>query len=240
MGEENHDRSIRWWTVRGGQTGSTEHADYLKVYLQANGHSMVQRGGYVHGVVRPGWGCQYLLAIQDCPTRDECMVNVFQISSFVFAPRVEFAEPFNAVFVDGKRWDYHDGRHVFLPNRRGMYRIAVRDGMPPRPRITRTWAALSRAELREDDSGLALELDVGHPEGRLDPHTVGLSYYLQIETFGWILGDVSGVVRVVPREELGLTPAQYAQPDNSLVVGVPNGPVTLRFKSASDDQRTVQ
>jgi len=149
-------------------------------------------------------------------------------------------EPFNAVFVDGKRWDYHDGRHVFLPNRRGMYRIAVRDGMPPRPRITRTWAALSRAELREDDSGLALELDVGHPEGRLDPHTVGLSYYLQIETFGWILGDVSGVVRVVPREELGLTPAQYAQPDNSLVVGVPNGPVTLRFKSASDDQRTVQ
>jgi len=59
------------------------------------------------------------------------MVNVLQISSFVFAPRVEFAEPFNAVFVDGKRWDYHDGRHVFLPNRRGMYRIAVRDGMPP-------------------------------------------------------------------------------------------------------------
>ena len=86
-------------------------------------------------------------------------------------------------------------------------------GCPPRPRITKTWAALSRAELREDDSGLALELDVGHPEGRLDPHTVGLSYYLQIETFGWILGDVSGVVRVVPREELGLTPAQYAQPD---------------------------
>lgn len=135
-----------WWTFRGAQVSKQqERTDFLKVYLPAQGQAVVIPWGFIDGLVRPGSGCQYILAIGNVQQTDvgtRCKAKVLTETPLIFAPRVEFAWPVAEVRVNGQPWYYFEGSQVFLPQPQGEYEIWVRKGEPHVPHISRTFASI--------------------------------------------------------------------------------------------------
>jgi hypothetical protein len=132
------------WVFRGAQPSRLHPGeDYLKCYLPARGSARIQRYGFLEGVARPGWGCQNTMTLSELQRQGErssAVAEVTRITSFLFAPRLRFARPVSSVLVNGKPWHYFDGGHVFLPNRRGQYRVEVTGGGAGTPCLARTFA----------------------------------------------------------------------------------------------------
>jgi len=156
-------REFGRWVFRGAQP-SLAHAgeDYCKCYLPARGSALVQRYGWMDGVARPGWGCQQTVALSECRRQGAVVsleARVRSVTAFLFAPRVRFRNPIASVRLDGRAWQYFDGRHVFLPNRPGRYRVEVREGTPGAPHVARTSAHVEHCEW----SGTSLRFDARLP-----------------------------------------------------------------------------
>jgi hypothetical protein len=141
------------WVFRGAQPSAVHQGeDYLKCYLPAHGSVRIQRYGFLEGVARPGWGCQYTMAVRECwrqGTRAGATAVVGAVTSFLFAPRLRFRERLAEVRVNGKPWRYFDGCHVFLPNRCGQYAIEAVYGEASQPHVARTFAHIESAEWRD-------------------------------------------------------------------------------------------
>ena len=133
------------WVFRGAQPSLVhEGEDYLKCYLPAKGSTRIQRYNFIDGIAKPGWGCQYTMALHDV-RQNSVVAKVKEVTSFLFAPRVKFKNPVSKVKVNGKEWNYFEGHHVFLPNRRGEYRVEVVDGTANRPHLARTFAHIENS-----------------------------------------------------------------------------------------------
>jgi hypothetical protein len=157
-------RENNWWSVRGAQrrVQGPDQNDYLKVYLPAGSSSRIVRYGYIDGVAKPGYGCQYAVALRDpAGTTQEasCTVRVLSVTPYLFAPRVEFAHPISRVELDGQPWHYFDGSLVFLPNETGTYQLHVYYGTVDQPALTRTFARVKRATW----DGCTMQLEVHDP-----------------------------------------------------------------------------
>ncbi|MBE7557913.1 hypothetical protein HS125_02755 [bacterium] len=144
-----HVREFGRWMHRGAQPSRLHPGeDYVKVYLPAQGRAEIRDYGFIDGIARPGWGCQYTTAIVDC-TREQsrCAVDVEvnDITSFLFAPRLRFAEPIARAWLDGAPWSYLDGDELFLPNRQGRYHVEIEAGAATEPHLARTFADISQA-----------------------------------------------------------------------------------------------
>jgi hypothetical protein len=185
-----------WWMFRGAQP-SLEYpgCNYLKVYLPTEGLVRVQRYGFIEGVVKNGWGCQYVMAIgevgrdreQGCKGAGErggeCVVKVFNVTPLIFAPRVQFAQSIASAKLDGKPWHYFDEDMVFLPNRPGTYRIQVAYGEPTVPHLTRSYGVLESSQW----NGKTLTLEFGLPPW-VNKLYQGLKLTGMVKTEGWEIG----------------------------------------------------
>ena len=166
-------RENGWWMFRGAQP-SLKHTgcDYLKVYLPAEGSVKVRRYGFIDGVVKNGWGCQYITAIKEVGTDQDrkasCTVKVFNTTPLIFAPRMQFARKIASVELDGKPWHYFDEDLVFLPNRPGTVRIEVEYGEPATPHLTRTYGVLESSHW--DGKNLTLEFGLPPWVNKLYPN----------------------------------------------------------------------
>jgi hypothetical protein len=139
------------WSFRGAQT-SREHVgwDYLKCYLPSRGEARIQRYDFVENAIKPGWGCQNVIAIREVPPTQEetasteARITLRSVTSFLPYPSVIFKHPVTEVQVNGRPWHYHDSDTVFLPNRPGEYDIRVRHDRTistvGRPSLVRTGA----------------------------------------------------------------------------------------------------
>ncbi|MEN6608560.1 MAG: hypothetical protein ABFD60_15045, partial [Bryobacteraceae bacterium] len=137
------------WVFRGAQPSLAHKGeDYLKCYLPAHGSIKIQRYGFLEAVARPGWGCQYTMALGECWRRGRragTLAEVREVTSFLFAPRIRFRNRISEVWLDGNPWRYFDGHHVFLPNRRGRYRVEVIEDECNDPVIARTFAHIEKS-----------------------------------------------------------------------------------------------
>ncbi len=204
------------WGFRGAQP-SLLHAgeDYLKCYLPAHGSARIQRYGFLEDVARPGWGCQYTMALGECWRRGQragVTAEVRSVTSFLFAPRVRFKTSLAEVHVNGRPWRYFDGCHVFLPNRRGSYRIEVTEGPATQPHVARTFAHIENAEWR----GGQLTFEARLPE--------------------WVQGapadfDLVALIRHPGMEVTGLDGASLlrAKPLSASIIRFKPGAISLRF-----------
>ncbi len=141
------------WTFRGAQPSLVHKGeDYLKCYLPPMGSVRIVRYGFLDDVAKPGWGCQYTVALRGCRRQgNRCSIaaEVKDITSFLFAPRVQFKNPVSGVLLNGNDWRYFNGQHVFLPNRRGQYQIEVVEGQAERPHLARTFAHIESASWQD-------------------------------------------------------------------------------------------
>ena len=141
-----------WWFYRGAQPSKEDgKSDFLKLYLPPNGSAWVQREGFIKGLAKPGWGCQYILAMKDIAKIRggiSCTVNVFSVTPFIFAPRVAFSNPITRAEVNGRSWHYFDGNQLFLPNRKGLYELKVSHQGEVVPHISGTSACIDRTKWR--------------------------------------------------------------------------------------------
>ncbi len=142
------------WVFRGAQP-SLLHAgeDYVKCCLPPKGSAVIQRYGFVEGAVRPARGCQYSMDLRDCrPGSRRCSVTaeVGEITSFVFAPGLRFSRPVAEVRLNGRPWRYFDRAVVYLPNRRGNYRVEVAHGDTSAPHLARTFACVDAVAWRDE------------------------------------------------------------------------------------------
>lgn len=149
-----HVKEFGAWRVRGAQPSRLQPDTALvKCYLPPGGEAVVERYGWIGGAVRPGWGCQYTLSVHEAESaraRTRVRVEAEAVTAFLFAPRLRFREPVAGVRLNGRPWAYFDGCHVFLPNRRGSYRLEVWHGPPAVPRLASTFAAIESARSRSD------------------------------------------------------------------------------------------
>jgi hypothetical protein len=196
-------RENGWWMFRGAQP-SLEYpgCDYLKVYLPAEGSVKVRRYGFIDGVVKNGWGCQYITAINEVGTDQErkgsCTVKVFNTTPLIFAPRMQFAQKIASVELDGKPWHYFDEDLIFLPNRAGIYQIEVEYGEPATPHLTRSYGVLESSHW--DGKKLTLELGLPPWVNKLYPD---LKLTAMVKTEGRRLKPVEEA-SVIYRTEKGL------------------------------------
>lgn len=143
-----------WWIFRGAQSSlSNPEVDYLSVYLPAKSKAIVQSYGFIKGAVKPGWGCQYVLAIKNI-SKDEkkikCSVKVLSVTPYLFAPRLEFSKKVESVSLNGTPWYYFDESMVFLPNRKGTYEIEVSiDKEGSVPHLIRTAALIEETSWKD-------------------------------------------------------------------------------------------
>lgn len=142
------------WSFRGAQPSQVHQGeDYLKVYLAAGGTAQVQRNGFVEGLARPGRGCQYTMALRSAKEQQGvCAVDVEvrDVTSFLYAPRLQFAFPVASVKVNGEDWHYFDGDQVMLPNHRGAYRVEATRGELCTPHLARTFASIEATKVAGD------------------------------------------------------------------------------------------
>lgn len=166
--EAGADEAGSWWMFRGAQpSGERSGSDWLRVYLQPRGEAAIQRYGFIDGVARPGWGCQYTMALRDLAAaraEAKCTARVLSVTPYIFAPRVQFAvagrrgRAIADATVNGQPWRYFGDDAVFLPNRPGEYSIEVEFGKPKLPRLLRTYACVDRAALDGEDLIVAAAL----------------------------------------------------------------------------------
>jgi len=210
-------RERGWWLFRGAQPSlATAGQDFVKVYLEPKETVAVARYGYLGGVVKPGWGCQYTVALKDpqkTATGGACEVRVLSVTPLLFAPRVEFAETVSSVQLDGKPWHYFDEKCVFLPNKTGTHSMEVAYGEPQTPHVTRTFAMVEATELNEDGLTVDAKLPVWTKELPGD-----LKFTAAVKTMGRKVKEVRG----------GETAWQSA--DGALVRFLP-GQVTVVFQN---------
>ena len=142
-------REDGWWMVRGAQPSLADPVtDFLKVYLSPERESRIAAGEFLEGRIGPGWGCQCVLRFQDTDGDSDAVlatVSIEDISPLIFAPRVKVPRTVGAVKLDGEAWHYFDGEHVFLPNRRGTYRLEIERGAPRAPHVIGTFALVRAA-----------------------------------------------------------------------------------------------
>lgn len=175
-----------WWTVRGGQPlPESDEAwrryteafdrwalhghegpmpeppctrDLVRLVLAPGATGRLQAWGFIDGHVRPGYGCQRQVLLRNVSPKG-CTVRVVHVHGYVYAPRVEFAENFTGVRLDGAPWAYHDGRTVFLPQQPGDYAIEIESGEPwPLPTLRATAASVKRAVFAEGRLTIETEL----------------------------------------------------------------------------------
>jgi len=182
-----------WWIMRGAQP-SLEHPeiDFVKVYLSKDHNVRVGEGGFLEDAVAPGWGCQYVLRFKDVAGDDESVsatVSVEDVSPLIFAPRIRLPWPVASVTLDGQDWHYFDDEHIFLPNRRGVYRIRAHKGTPVGPHVVGTYASVRGT--RWDGEVLAVEAELP-PWVRDVPE--GYQFRMGLRWSGAQLADVQGAV----------------------------------------------
>lgn len=136
--------------------------DLVKVYT-GTGPARVLPFGFIEGVVRPGHGCQYTMALTDVtatPTGATFRVQVDRLTAYVFAPRLHVAQPIAEVTLDGAPWHYLDNDLLLLPQHRGTYTIEVTFGERRLPSLTRTAAAVVATRIEDD----AMIIDTDLPD----------------------------------------------------------------------------
>ena len=189
-----------WWMFRGANPSAREkEIDFLKVYLNPKGTAEILRYGFIDGVVKPGWGCQYMLALKDVmvtASGASCTARVTSVTPLIFSPRVHFKEPFTAARVNGSSWHYFDDEFVYLPNRAGDYHVEViRQDRPPAPRIIRTFASVASTEWT--GSELVIKAALPPHADKLPPD---LQLYAALEMTGLRVTKIRGgeVTRTLP------------------------------------------
>jgi hypothetical protein len=120
----------------------------------------IVRDGPIDGIARPGWGCQYTLALadlEDTATGSRLKAEVLAVTPFIFAPRVQFSHPVASATLNGESWSYFDGDTVFLPQAKGIYDLEITRGTGETPpHLTRTMAAVEECRWEDTDSALRL------------------------------------------------------------------------------------
>jgi hypothetical protein len=139
--------------------------------------------GLIDWIARPGWGCQYLMALGDLARVDDYVSFVAEVMTttpFVFAPRVEVAGTVRNVIVNGQPYRYFDENMVFLPNRAGTYRVEVALGEPDAPHLTRTTTVVEKATWSRETRTLEVKTSLPEwcpmiPEGMMPAALVDLA-----------------------------------------------------------------
>jgi len=196
---------VRFWVGRGAQPAG-DH-DLAKLYLRKNQDPRIQRYGYIHGIVKPGSGCQYALGIRDNIERRRCEVEVVKTGPFVFAPRIEWKQPFDTVRLDGTDWRYYDGNVVFPPNRPGRYVVEVSTTGRPRPHLTRTCLSVDGAAWNEATHTLQLTTRRPHRWHALLPSD--MPYTAQLMGVSGAV-QVDGAGSMIPWSEYRAAPSGLA------------------------------
>lgn len=131
--------------------------DLVRVHLAPGDAPALQPWGYIDGHARPGWGSQMQMLLGEVSATG-CTARVLTVTPYVYAPRVDFADRFTEARVNGAPWAYHDGRHVFLPQRPGDYLIEVARGGEATPTVATTTASVERARFEGDTLSVGLGL----------------------------------------------------------------------------------
>lgn len=189
-----------WWMFRGGQPAVSGDCTYVRVYLQGMDRVKIQRYGYIDGKVKGGVGSQYIIAIRDDIGVHSCTVEVLNVTPYVPAPSVVFKEKFTSVKLNGEEWRYYEGNTVYLPSRRGTYRIKTSRKEKKVPHILRTQASVK--EIRWD--GYRLVIDIGDPVWYKKKKCKPSFYMVGIALEGYSVINVSNEGKMIPFEKLRL------------------------------------
>ncbi len=163
-------------------------SDLVRLIIPAKSVSRLQPYGFIDGKVRPGWGSQKQMLIKDVGAGG-CTVKVLSVSAYLFAPRVEFNAPFTEAKVNGQPWAYHDGRHVFLPQKSGTYVVEVVRGEGLGPTLQATAASIKSAVCRGKELTIQYEL----PEYVFKlPEGLHYNYYVSFDSQRTSIDSVVG------------------------------------------------
>ena len=173
---EYYDSFRRWVKRRGiGDMPTRPVAwDYLTVCAGEGNDAAVQPYGFIDDVVRPGTGCRHQLAIGEI-TQTGCRANVLSANAFLPAPRVDFAQSFQTVSLNGEPWAYFDGNTVLLPNRTGTFAIETSSKEGERRSVYLARTAASVRSARWDKGSRSLIIETELPE-YLSTAPEGLEY----------------------------------------------------------------
>lgn len=110
------------WTWRGVQQVGEQA--FLRVVHTPGDEVQIRGGPSLWLATRPGPASLHRVGLRDMDALG-ARVQVLA-ESRIAPPAVTLGAKFDAVFVDGEPWAYHDGQTVYLPDRIGEYRVRAR------------------------------------------------------------------------------------------------------------------
>jgi hypothetical protein len=188
-----------WWTVRGAQRDGNRNL--VKWYRRKANRDVAQdvrADAWLPNGFRPGWGCQYVLAIAAGSNSGHCRVKVLKSGPFLFAPRVEYRQSIRTVRLNGKDWRYFDEHNIFLPNQPGLYELEVESGPCDVPTLARTWLSVRNCSWDETNATLHIETEL--PAWYRRPLPRKLRYTALVLSQGRELQEVRGA-EILPLEQ---------------------------------------
>lgn len=212
-----------WWMVRGGHNGYREDATFVRLYLQPQRQARIARYDFIDGCVKGGIGAQHTLALREDVSRNACTARVLNVTPYVFAPPVEFAESFSQVKLDGQQWHYFQGNTVYLPAAKGQYEIRTSADAPRLPHVVATQARV--AETHWDDDTLTISVET--PPW----YEPGLAwYFLGVHCEGRTVSSVVGDVERIDFGSLRIRDAERKAMENHIALKVKPGTIAVHFR----------
>jgi len=148
---------------------------------------------------RPGRGAAGLLALRILEKGKALEAAVLRTGPFLFAPSVETGAPVGSVLLDGKPWSFFEGKRVFLPRKKGIYKIRVFPGEPDGPHLSAASALVE--ECAWDPAARVLRVRLAHPGWFRGPLPPKAPYTLLVRPRGRTLLSVEGA-RLLSQESL--------------------------------------
>ena len=185
--------------------------------------------------VKGGIGSQYIIAIRDNVASHSCTVKVLNVTPYVFAPSVVFNNDFVSVKVNGEEWRYYEGNTVYLPSRKGIYRVETIAKGKRAPHILRTQAFVKEA--RWDSNTLTINIE--NPPW----YNYKMPFYMVgIGVEGYSVESVSNGGEIIPFDKLRLKNKVDLEKmtKTGVVLKLKNGKAKVRFKDEKNLSRLLK
>ncbi len=115
---------------------------------------------------------------------------ILKTGPFSVMPGVTNDKKVGSVLLEGRPWAYFDGKYIFLPRKKGIYNIKVRNGNPGFPHLAACSACVEGCSFRREDA--CLEIKVSKPPWFKAPLPERCPFYLLVRPEGWVLRKAVG------------------------------------------------
>lgn len=163
----------------------------LRLCLKPGETGRIRPYGYLDGILRPGPGCQNVLAFRGLKEVDGAATADILVEAdnpMLHAITVEAARSIEQVWLDGEDYRYFRGKQIYLPSGKEFHKLRITWGEADRPQLWKTYGRVVKCCFDEESASLRLRVEHQQWVGAGQE----LSYKAVVYCAGFVLKETVG------------------------------------------------